>query len=435
MYRRIVRNSAFLAGGTAASSLFMMLSVALAARSLPPREFGVLVLLQSSVLMLTGLASLSTQQPVIKLGSDAQAEGNKERLGLIVSMGLLVDIAASVLAFVVAALLIELSRRTIGLADQDVGSAWILAVSLLFTGYPTSNGIFRLYDRFGSLSLIQTLSAVGLFIAYGILFLEGAELQAFVWVWAIYLALSTLWQVWASLRVVRRDQVPIRLSPRLFASPDGKTLLHYCWTTWGTSTTEAIRTNGDSLLVGAIISVPAAGVYNVARQLAGVLRKFNIVFRSTVFPEIARLASRNDIDGARNLNRRLMWYGIGAAAAGVVTAAIFGRFVIQFLFGARFAPAYVPLIVLTASAIAQLISMTPSMCVQIYRGPGVLLALHVAATVVFICAAIGLTFALSITGMAIAQLMFSVLLTLACYLALQTVMTRQVPVGGVDSPS
>jgi O-antigen/teichoic acid export membrane protein len=421
MYRRIARNSAFLAAGTAASALFTMLAVAIAARALHARDFGVLVLLQSSVLLLSALTSFSTQQPVIKLGSDAQVQEDRERLGTIVSMGLMVDILASILAFISAAVLIEASRGAIGLADRDVGSAWILAVSLLFTGYPTSNGIFRLYDRFGLLSLVQTICAAALFAGYAALYVAHAQLQDFVWAWAIYSAVNSALQLGLSLELVRRDRVPLSLRPRLFASTDGHTLLHYCWTTWGTSTTETIRTNGDSLMVGAIVSVEAAGLYSVARQLAGVIRKFNIVYRSTVFPEIARLASSGDIDAARKLNRRMLRAGLGTAAAAIAAAAILGPFVIPLLFGARFAPAYVPFIVMTAAAVAQLISTTPSMCVQIYRGPRLLLGLYATATLAFLAAAVALTITLSITGMAIAQLFFSIVLTLLCNSALKKV--------------
>ena len=434
MYRRIARNAAMFGSGTAASALFTMLAVAIAARALSARDFGVLVLLQSAVLMLRALTTFSTQQPVIKLGSDAQAEGDRERLGAIVSMGLVVDLVASAFAFAIAAFCIELSRGAIGLADQDVGSAWILAFSLLFTGYLTSNGIFRLYDRFGALSLVQTLSAACLFVAYGALFLMGARLQAFVSAWAIYLSTSSLWQLWVSLRLVHEDGVQVRPTLRRFATADGRTLLHYCWSTWGTSTAETVRTNGDSLLIGAIVSVEAAGIYNAARQLAGVLRKFNVVYMSTVFPEVARLASRNDTRGALRLKRRMFWAGAALAVVAVGLAAIFGHLVLKLLFGPRFVPAYLPFIFLTAAAVAQLVSMTPSMSVQVFRGPRLLLALYVGATLVFLAAAVGLTFSLSITGMAIAQLIFPLILGLACNVALRRVLVGTTSVDEAKRP-
>jgi O-antigen/teichoic acid export membrane protein len=408
-----------------------MLSVALAARSLNARDFGVLVLLQSAVLLLRALAGFGTQQPVIKLGSDAQASGDKQQLGEVISMGLVVDAITAVATFVIAALVIELSRATIGLADKDVGSAWILAVSILFAGFPASNGIFRLYDRFGLLSLVQTLSAVALVAGYVVLYATAATLQAFVAVWAVYSAIAGILQLGVSLELVRRDRVPLRFRWKLFSSNNGRSLLDYCWSTWGTSTADTIRTNGDSLIVAAIVSVEAAGIYTVARQLAGMLRKFNVVYTSTVFPEIARLSARGDIDGARRLKSRMTSIGLIAALLSVAVAALLGQFAIKLLFGARFAPAYLPFVFLTAAAIAQLISYTPSMYVQVYRGPRLLLLLTTVATVAFAVGAVALTFVLSITGMAIAHLLFGILLILLCDYALRGIFKSH----EVQSPS
>lgn len=438
IYRRIARNFAVLAGGTAASSAFMMLAAAIAARALLPHQFGVLVLLQSSVLMLRSLTSFSTQQPVIKLGADAQTAENRHRLGSIISMGLVMDLFASMLAFVIAIALIELSRGSIGLADENVGLAWIFAVSLIFGGYPTSNGIFRLYDRFGLLSVVQTAGAALLLIAYAGLFWVRAKLQAFVWVWAIDVSAASILQVWAAILLVRRDGVELHFTLRDFLRPDGRQLLHYCWSTWGTSTAESIRTNGDSLLVGAIVSVEAAGIYNVARQLAGLLRKFSVIYPSAIFPEISRLAARGDTWNAKRLEFRLMWISIaiGAAAVGAVLA--FGPFIVQLLFGPRFTAANEAFVILTAAAAAQLIGFTPSMYVQVYRGPRLLLILCVIATAAFAVAAVPLTFALSIAGMAIAQLLFGIILILLCKLALGDLdepagpSLAEIPLSGID---
>jgi O-antigen/teichoic acid export membrane protein len=401
------------------SSLLMMLSTAIAARSLDARDFGVLVLFQSAIQMLRALTGFGTQQPVIKLGSDAQTADDKRRLGEIISMGLVVDGITAVATFALAALFIELSRKTIGLADQDVGSAWILSVSLLFAGYPTANGIFRLYDRFGLLSVIQTVSALGLVVGYAVIYAAGATLQTFVAVWAVYFGLSSVIQLCFSVALVRRDRVPIRFHWSLFSTPDGRTLLHYCWSTWGTSTADTLRTNGDSLLVGAVVSVEAAGIYNVARQLSGIIRKLNVVYMSTVFPEIARIVSRRDADAARKLNRLMLWIGLALAIVSVGFAIVFGKPVVQLLFGSRFGAAYLSFVILTAAAVAQLISSTPSMFVQVYRGPRLLLLLIVLANLLFAVTAVPLTYMFSIDGTAAAQLIFAVALILLCNSALR----------------
>jgi O-antigen/teichoic acid export membrane protein len=418
MYRRIARNSAVLAMGTAASALLTMLAVAIAARALSPHEFGTLVLLQSSALMLSALTSFSTQQPVIKLGSEAHAQSDKERLGDILSMGFAVDVAASIIAFAIAALVIGFFKAAVDLSDQNTGAAWIFAVSLLFTGYPTANGIFRLYDRFGLLSLIQGLAAAGLVAVVAVLFTTGAPFDDFVWAWAVYLASNSMLQLGAALSLVRAARVPLRLNPRSFLGADGRSLLHYCLSTWGTSTADTVRSNGDSLLIGAIVSVEAAGVYNVARQLAGILRKFNVIYTATIFPEIARLAARGANARARRLRARLLLASSLIGIAGTLAALTVGRMIIHITFGGGFDDAYWPFVLLTAAAAAQLAGQISSMYVQVYVGPTRLVRVHIAAAGVFLVAAVPLTFLSTIPGMAAAQLLFGLALVLFCEHAL-----------------
>src|SRR4051812_34538914 len=98
IYRRLVRNSAYLGTGTIASAMFMMLALVLSARALSPAAFGVLILFQSATLMVAAFMSFATQQPILKLGATALAEGDKARLGRIIGLGLLLDALAALAA-------------------------------------------------------------------------------------------------------------------------------------------------------------------------------------------------------------------------------------------------------------------------------------------------------------------------------------------------
>jgi O-antigen/teichoic acid export membrane protein len=431
LYGRITRNTALLFAGMTAASVFTMLTVAVNARALTAREFGVLVLLQSASQMVAIATSFYTQQPIIKLGALARAEGDKDRLGKIISMGLLTDLFSSLTAFAIALAAIELFSGAVGLADQDLAAARIMAATLIFNGYPTSNGIFRLFHKFGVLSLIQTLCAAGLLIASVILFFLEAPFEDFVLAWAGYIILNYQLQLWISLYLVRRASIPLPLKGWMFSGGDGRAFIQYCWSTWATSSVDTLRSNGDSLLVGAVVSVEAAGVYNVARQLAGVLRKFGTVYTSTVFPEVSMLSAQGNVEAARHLKTRMMLASSLVGAAAVAGVVVLGHLLIHFLFGARFAEGYVPLILLTAAAAAQFVSHTPSMYVQVYVGPKRLLLVYLAAVGIFILAAVPLTFALSITGTAMAQLVFALALVLLCQFSLH----RTPLSGGIDKTS
>ena len=419
VYRRLARNSAWLAGGTVASALFMMLAVVLSARALSAREFGLLVLLQAATMMVATLMSFSTQQPVIKLGSAALADGDMEHLGRIIGLGLLVDFLAAVVAMAGALLFLQFGRGLVDLADSQVGVAALFACSLLFTGYLTSNGIFRLLNRFDLLSLIQAGCAAAVFAATAYLYLSHAPFVAYCWAWAIFYALNSQIPLIVGLRLAGKAGIPVGLSRSRMREGETTTFFAYCWTTWGVATVEALRSNGDSLVVGAVVSVEAAGIYNVAKQLAGVLRKANTVYASAMFPEISALSAHGAIESATRVRMRMLW--LSGLVGGLATAAalLLGPLVLALLFGPRFAAAYGPLVILTAAAACQLISYTLSMYVQVFVGPERLFRANLMAIVIFLIVVIPLTFGFSLYGTAVAQLLFSFALIYLCYSALQ----------------
>ncbi len=419
VYRRLARNSAYLAGGTVASALFMMFAAILSARALSLREFGLLILFQSATMMVATLMSFSTQQPIIKLGAAAQAEGDLPRLGRIIGLGLLLDGLAAILAAAIAFTFLLVGGDWIGITQDQLGLAALFAASLLFTGYLTSNGIFRLLNQFGLLSLIQATCAAGLLVATAWLYASDAPFHAYCWAWAVFYAVNGQAPLIVGIYLARRAGIPIAFSPARMPRSELSTFLAYCRATWGISTMDTLRSNGDSLLVGAVVSVEAAGVYNVAKQFAGVLRKANMVYASAMFPEISTLRAHGEDGSASRIRRRILWISAIIGAAAILTVVLLGRFLLAMTFGPKFEAAYLPLVILTAAAGSQLISHTLSMYVQVYVGPERLFRVHLLAVAIFMVAVFPLTSALSIDGTAIAQLLFSFVLIWLCHLALR----------------
>jgi hypothetical protein len=115
----------------------------------------------------------------------------------------------------------------------------------------------------------------------------------------------------------------------------------------------------------------------------------------------------------------MLWIG-GALGAIVVAAALLGgRLILGLLFGAHFEAAWLPLVILTAAAAAQLISHTLSMYIQVYVGPEKLFRVYVLAIIPFLIVVLPLTASFSIAGTAMAQLLFSLTLIYLCHSALR----------------
>ena len=199
VYRRLGRNMAYLAGGTGGAALLNMLAVAFNARALSPREFGLLVLLQTSALALRGLTYLLTQQPLIHIGIQALDQDDRLRIGRVVGLCLLYDIGCALTAFALGLAALFLGGELIGITADIRSYAFVFAAAIPFMGYLTANGIFRLYDRFGLMSSLQWGAAAALASAAGVLYWVDAPFEAYVWTGAVYLAASCQVALWTAM--------------------------------------------------------------------------------------------------------------------------------------------------------------------------------------------------------------------------------------------
>lgn len=430
LYRRLCRNMAYLAGGTGAAALLGMVAVALNARALSAHEFGLLVLLQTSVLTLRGLFSLLTQQPVIHIGSEALDQDDLARLGRVIGLALLYDLGGALAAMVFGVAGLLLGGEAIGITGEVRYYALVFAAAIPFMGYLTANGIFRVLDRFDLMSAIQSGSAVVIAAAAAVLYATDAPFAAYAWTWAIYLAASAQVPLWTALWLARRGRIPVWFHPAEVSMVDRDKVSAYCWSSWGTTVVDTLRGQGDSLLVGAMVSVEAAGFYNVAKQVAGILRKVTDIYTAAMFPEVARLRARGDVALSQNLRRNLIVAGMLVGIAGVAVVALVGRPLLSTVFGREFVAGLGALVLLVAAAGIQMIAHTQAVYLQVYLAPGRLFPIYATALGTFLVSATAGVHFLGITGGAAGQVMFSLTVFGLASLALRGALGEG---GGIDS--
>lgn len=414
MRQRVLRNLAWLSGGNGLAAVLSMLATAANSRALGLTDFGALVLLQSSALLIAGLFSFATQQPVVKLGVAALQEGDRPRFELLLGMGFLADALGAGLAAITGLAVVLLAPESLGLAPQAKAVALIVAASLAFQGYRTAEGIFRAFDRFDLMGLIQVAAAgVQLILAVALWALRAP----FIYYAALLvttIALPSIAQLTTAIAILRRRGYRPRLHGVSGMPEDRREFVDYCWTTTVTSTCDTLRNNGDSTLIGLLVSVEAAGAYNVAKQLAGIVRKAAAIYASVVFPELAALAADGRAHRARQL---LMRASLGSLAVTVViagVAAALGGIALRVIFGPAFEAGHFALVILSAAAGLQLLSATYSMYAQVFIGPVSVFRGYLAATAMFvplITVGVGV---LGMIGAAWAQLIFFVTLAAVC---------------------
>ncbi|MFM7784689.1 MAG: hypothetical protein ACKPE6_08620, partial [Gammaproteobacteria bacterium] len=98
----VARNLRRLLTGKAFSSLLMLAATLLTARTLSVEEFGLVVLLQSYVLVWSGLFNVKPFEAIIRYGVPALDRGDDAELLRLLKLGFLVDLATAVASAVLA---------------------------------------------------------------------------------------------------------------------------------------------------------------------------------------------------------------------------------------------------------------------------------------------------------------------------------------------
>ncbi|TCJ40218.1 lipopolysaccharide biosynthesis protein [Parafrankia sp. BMG5.11] len=417
--KRILRNLSVLGGGSGGAALLSLGAVAINSRALSLVDFGIFVLLQTTAMLVAGLFTFATQQPVIKLGMAALERGQTERFERLVGMGLLADFASAFAAAAVSLGLLVLMPQWLPLPPRYELGAIVVASCLLLQGYRTSEGVFRALNRFDQMSLIQVTSAALQLVVAAILWSQDAPFIYYAILAAASISLPSLIQLIGALLLLRGRGLRPKFGGVQAARADRREFVAYCWSTWATGSLDTLRQNGDAPLVGLLISVEAAGIYNVARQLAGILRKGTQVYASVLFPELAAFASRRDLEGPRRLLRRILVLSAVLTLGAVASSAVLGGLALDVLFGSQFRPGHLVLVLLFASAGIQLVSATYSMYVQAFDGPVAIFHSYVIATVAYLAVILpGLEFG-GLAGAGLAQIVFFAVLALGCRLRLR----------------
>jgi O-antigen/teichoic acid export membrane protein len=301
-FARLLRNALTLFSGNVGAQLVGLLATILAGRALGPEAFGVLALLQTYVLIVDMLVNFQSWQALITFGSDALAHGRRDDFKALIKMGALLDLGTAVIGTVLAIALAGTYARLQGWEPEMTRLAMLYSLVILVHLSGVSTAVLRLFDRFRLIAAQQiaasTIRVVGVLVAIA----ADADLTTFVVVWILaeaggYVTLLAMgWRELSRQGYTDIWRTPIAATRRRYPS-----LLSFVVTTNLNLSLKLSAREADTMIVGATLGDAPAGIYKIAKQLAGILAKVADPLYQAVFPELARLWSRGSYAAFRRL--------------------------------------------------------------------------------------------------------------------------------------
>jgi O-antigen/teichoic acid export membrane protein len=340
MIRRALTNTGWLMGARGINAVLSLGYLAMATRALGLEGFGQFILCVTFAQAITGLASFQTWQAVVRWGQREDAVADA------VGFALALDLLTVVAGTLVAALLLAFGGNWLPVPPELRWETFALTVVSLLAVRSTPTGILRLYNRYAQAAAADSVTSVVRILGAAAAVIFAPAIASFILVWALAeVATATAYWCYAQRQGLFD---PRRISLRRLPRAENK-----AWSfVWGTGLSGMLLIASRQilvLLVGAIGGPALAGIYRVAAQLGeGLLKLAQALLRAT-YPELVR-----DPDAARHIAARIGKIAALTGVAVIVLAVLGGNWLILVIAGRDYAPAYGPMILLSAAAAIEL---------------------------------------------------------------------------------
>jgi O-antigen/teichoic acid export membrane protein len=328
MIRRLGRsgwNFVLSSSAEAASRILSILAMVLLARHLQPTGFGTYSALLAYYALVLSLGGLGLDRLALRELSSRDAS----KLGVLGTLLILRAGAAIVLMVLVVVLTFFFKREWLPLVP--VAALAMLPASIA----STYSAVFQGTERFGPPAAAAVAAALvaAAFTLFGIV--SRAPLPFFLWALVLGEIMRVGWLLFAS----RADPVPLGGFQKAFARRALQESLPYgVLAILGT-----IYFRIDLVMLEALGSVAATGLYASAYRIMEVLGILPALALGVLFPRFARML-QDDLGRARELyllaTRLLVWLGFVVGAVGIV----FARPILELLYTDSYLDAAAPLV-------------------------------------------------------------------------------------------
>ena len=296
LLRRLFNNAAMLFSGKMVASLLGLASLVMTARALGVAQFGILVLINTYVIIVDSLVNFQSWQAIIKYGADALDQKREQDFKSLIKFGFMLDGATAILGTVLAASAAWFVGQWRGWNEQLILMAAMYSFTILFHISGTPTAILRLFDNFKKFAYQNVIAAVIKLIGIAIVFTTGAGLWAFLLVWAVVDILGNLILIYFAYRELVHQEFHgfIRSSAKNI-SQRFNGIWSFVWTTNISSSIRMTSKELDILIIATMLGPAEVGLYKIAKQFASMILKLIDPLYQSIFPELAKLFSNNAI--------------------------------------------------------------------------------------------------------------------------------------------
>ena len=380
VFRRIFKNAGLMLTGRAANGVMGLITLSIMARGLGAEVFGIVVLVQTYVLVISGLTTFQSWQALIRYGAISLKSEDPCEFQNLLKFTMVLDVIGIVIGLAVGYLAAPLIGPFLKWNSDVVVYAQAYSFLILFTVIATPIGVLRLFDRFDLLTFQASIAPLCRMIGVSIALALDAPLWGYLVAWFVAggvggIALIVLgW-----LEVSRRGRL-VNMSWSFRGLSRGHdSIWRFSIVSNFHSSLQLVTGHMAVFLVGFVAGPTAAGLYKIAKDVSTTLTKPAEMLNQSIYPEFARLGSEAHWHAFPRLILRSGALGGGAGLTLLAICYVAGEAFLSLIFGADFTAASGVLTLLVAAATLTIAGFSMDPALYAMGRPGIPLQVNIVA--------------------------------------------------------
>jgi O-antigen/teichoic acid export membrane protein len=350
LIRRVVKNTAYLFSATGISAVLSMLQGILVARMLGVTAFGVLGTIIMFTTVVNKFASFRMNELVVKYVGQYTENDEPERAAAVYKVASLVEILASVFAFILVRLLASLAA--LYLAKDPATINWFLVYSWIILANliaESSTGLLQIFNRFRFMAVLNIVQSLTTFSIILVVYITQSDVMG---VLVAYMVGKVIGAVGLSARALveatRRWDWGWWRTPISLLREKYRELTRFAVSTYISATLSLVTKDSELLWVSFLRNPTESGYYKLALALANLAQMPVAPMPQATYPELSREVARKNWSNVRYVLRQ------GSILAGSYTLFVslvlvfLGPPIILYIYAPEYLPAYPALLILLA---------------------------------------------------------------------------------------
>lgn len=350
LIRRVVKNTAYLFSATGISAVLSMLQGILVARMLGVTAFGVLGTIIMFTTVVNKFASFRMNELVVKYVGQYTENDEPERAAAVYKVASLVEILASVFAFILVRLLASLAA--LYLAKDPATINWFLVYSWIILANliaESSTGLLQIFNRFRFMAVLNIVQSLTTFSIILVVYITQSDVMG---VLVAYMVGKVIGAVGLSARALveatRRWDWGWWRTPISLLREKYRELTRFAISTYISATLSLVTKDSELLWVSFLRNPTESGYYKLALALANLAQMPVAPMPQATYPELSREVARKNWSNVRYVLRQ------GSILAGSYTLFVslvlvfLGPPIILYIYAPEYLPAYPALLILLA---------------------------------------------------------------------------------------